>query len=238
MKYKQRDACAWYREYRARKSMKKKYLLGGLAIAVAGALACLGIEYAVNRNSELRLKDTPKRIEQRIFPDEFYNNLERKLDINSASETKPAERKPVSYKTSNFSKDSDEVLLARMLFGEARNCSDEEKVAVAYTALNRAKDGKKWNGTDIRGTVLKKWQYSCFNSSDPNREKLMNPEAYDSKAWEKCLEISTGVLAGKCQDPTNGATHYFNPSVVSPKWAKSMERKEVKGTKHEFYRKS
>jgi len=121
-----------------------------------------------------------------------------------------------SYKTLDFSKDTNEVLLARMLFGEARNCSDLEKVAIAYTAINRASDGKKWNGETIKESILKPWQYSCFNKDDPNREKLMNPEKYDAKSFEKCLQISRDVLSEKYKDQTNGATHYFNPDVVKP----------------------
>ena len=151
-------------------------------------------------------------------------------------DNKPNEIKPISYKTNDFKKDSEEVLLARMLFGEARNCSNQEKIAVAYTAINRVNDNKRWNGTNIKGVILKPWQYSCFNLNDPNRKKLMDPEKYDSKSWQTCLEIAKNVLSGNYSDSTNGATHYFNPSVVVPEWSKRMEKKEVQGTKHDFYR--
>lgn len=146
------------------------------------------------------------------------------------------------YRVSDFSKDSDEVLLARMLFGEARNCSDMEKIAVAYTAINRANDGKKWNGESVRGAILKPWQYSCFNENDSNRDKLMNPEKYDKQAFARCLDIARDVLAGKYKDPT-GATHYFNPETAKPKWADKIRRlgrikvdNEGNLSKHEFYR--
>ena len=139
--------------------------------------------------------------------------------------------------TDDFSEDSDEVLLARMLFGEARSCSDEEKTAVAYTVLNRVDDGKRWNGTTIRGVVLKPWQYSCFNRNDPNKEKLKDPEKYDKISWERCLGVAQGVVSRESKDFTKGATHYFNPNVVNPSWASKMTRiGRIGNSKHVFYR--
>jgi N-acetylmuramoyl-L-alanine amidase len=145
-----------------------------------------------------------------------------------------------NYKTKDFSNDSDRVLLARMIFGEARGCSEIEKIAVAYTAMNRLRDGKKWNGERIREVILCPFQYSCFNSEDKNREKLMNPESGEPEAWKECLKISERVLSREISDPTKGATHYFNPEHANPNWKDSMRKigkiKTEKGlSAHEFY---
>ncbi len=147
----------------------------------------------------------------------------------------------LDYKTEDFSEDTDEVLLARMIFGEARGLSEIEKIAVGYTAVNRANDNVKWNGSDVRSAVLKSKQYSCFNSNDPNREKLMNPMDYEPSEFIKCLDISRKILDGTAEDFSNGATHYFNPSVVSPSWKNRMHKigKIDTGNKlsvHEFYK--
>ena len=146
------------------------------------------------------------------------------------------------YATTNFVNDSETVLLARMIFGEARSCVDLEKIAVAYTTINRATDGKKWNGETVKDAILKPNQYSCFNRGDANRRKIMDPEKYDAMAFERCLEIAEKVLSGKYDDPTNGATHYFNPKSARPKWAGRMQKigkiqvgKNDK-SKHEFYK--
>lgn len=141
----------------------------------------------------------------------------------------------------DFAKDNDETLLARMIYGEARGEELEERIAVGYTAVNRANDGVKWNGTDIRSVVLKPKQYSCFNEDDVNREKLLNPEKDDAKTWEECLDVAEGILNGKYEDPTQGATHYFNPKLCQPSWAKKMEKigrikTKLGESKHEFYR--
>jgi len=143
-----------------------------------------------------------------------------------------------NYKVEDFNLDSDQVILARMIFGEARNCSDLEKVAVAYTALNRANDGKVWNGTNVKEAVLKKWQYSCFNKDDPNLPKLKNPEKYDFNSFQKCLEIAGKVLKGEYKDPTNGATHYHTKEI-NPNWKNSptmIPKTTPADFKHNFYR--
>jgi|SRR3989344_4213166 len=158
------------------------------------------------------------------------NSLEKRIEIKSAGSPQQ-----VNYITSDFSKDSDAVLLARMLYGEARNCSDNEKIAIAWTAVNRANDGKKWNGETVRGAILKPLQYSCFNTGDPNRAKLMNP---DGHYFERCLEVAEGVLNGTHKDNTKGAMHYHT-IAINPKWAESkkMRAKNVPANfKHKFYR--
>ena len=152
---------------------------------------------------------------------------------------KKVERVPVSYKTNDgsFSGDSDKVLLARMIYGEARSESRSERVAIAYTVLNRIGDGKKWNGETVQDVILTPSQYACFNLGNPNREKLMNPEHkdYSPKEWNGCLDIAGGVLSGKFSDPTNGATNYFTDKT--PKWAKNMESTgRVNRGPHTFYR--
>jgi len=138
-----------------------------------------------------------------------------------------------------FSADSDEVLLARMLFGEARNCSDEEMIDVAYTAVNRANDGKRWNGETLREAILKPWQYSCFNSGDPNLPKLKDPKKYDPESWERCLRIARGVVSGEYEDKNKGATHYFAKGTRRPAWADSSQMIDIlepEKYKHDFFR--
>ena len=134
-----------------------------------------------------------------------------KIGLKSESKNK--------YYTDDFSKDSDGVLLARMIFGEARDCSYLERAAVGCTAVTRANDRKNWNGETIRQAILKPWQYSCFNENDPNKNVLMNPESYDAKSFYECLDVSKKILDGKVEDPSK-ITHYFNPKLGRPKWAR------------------
>jgi len=152
---------------------------------------------------------------------------------------KKIERVSISYKTNDgsFSGDSDEVLLARMIYGEARSEKESERIAVAYTVLNRIGDGVKWNGETVGDVILTPSQYSCFNIGNKNRKKLMDPENrdYSPKEWGGCLDVAKGVLNGRFLDPTQGATNYFTGKV--PKWAKKMKSTgRVNGGPHTFYK--
>ena len=143
----------------------------------------------------------------------------------------------------DFSKDSDEMLLAKMLYGEARSCSTAEKVDVAYTAVNRAGDNKKWNGTTLRGVILCKskkgvHQYSCFNKNDPNLPKLENLDLSD-KTLKECLQVSEDVLSGRYRAQNKEYTHYYAKGSRKPGWAGSKEMidlPEPSDYKHDFFK--
>lgn len=152
-----------------------------------------------------------------------YSGLEALAD-----ESKQNLSKKRKYQTSDptFSEDSDEVLLARMLFGEARSCSDLEKVAIGYTAVNRVNDSAKRFGRSLKEVILAKGQYSCFNKSKENkknRAKLMNPESYESEVFRNCLSIAQGLLKRNYKDPA-GANHYHEANIEQPSWANKMKR--------------
>ena len=123
------------------------------------------------------------------------------------------------------------LLLAGLIFGEARGCQATAKIAVAFTVLNRV-EAQTWFGETHHAVMLKKWQYSCFNRGDPNRKKILNPLDYEPlEVWQECYQLAEGILEGKFLDPTTkygkeGGTHYFDRSLQSPpKWAGQLEFK-------------
>jgi len=206
------------------------------AVFLAGALT-----YAVLSGFREGWKQASKpNLETKVVSVEDNADFMTKY-IKSEQKTK---LNPNAYKTEDFSQDSDKVLLARLLFGEARNCNRNEKIAVAYTVINRVNDGKKWNGENIREVILKPWQYSCFNKKDVNLEKLKNPLYYSEKyfnyngmAFEECLEVAEEVLDGKYSELNKGQTHYFNPKTANPSWKDKLEKiGKIGNSKHEFYR--
>ncbi len=171
------------------------------------------------------------------------NKPERKK--SHKKEATPFQQKIKKMRVANyadFGNDPDEVLLAKMLFGEARSCSDLEKVAVAYTPLNRAEDGVAWNGRTLKEAILEPFQYECFNLGNANRDKLKAPNKYDSKSFDQCLKVARDVLSGRYQDPTNGATTYYNPTTIKePERFKKMQKIGRINTsqgpsKHVFYK--
>lgn len=209
-----------------------------ISLALAGILLYGGWKYMTNQS---RANAKPN-LETKVVQTTDTNNTNSMNDLESEKlvSYKPNEAyksekvKPhIEYKTSDFSKDSDRIILARAIYGEARNCSDEEKIAVAHTVINRVNDGKKWNGENVKDVILKPWQYSCFNKNDVNYEKLKNP---DKKIFERCLKVADEVLQGKYENLNKGQTHYFNPKVVKPKWADKMYKiGKIGNSKHEFY---
>lgn len=147
-----------------------------------------------------------------------------------------------SYKIlRELSKMTDEELLARLVWGEARGESLDGQIAVANVVMNRVKSGKYGGVGGVKGVCLKPWQFSCFNANDPNLKLMLEPYGgHDSSTFKQCLMVAKMILAGLCRDNTIGSTHYFNPDVVSGGWPKSWNRKTmVKKTtigRHVFYR--
>jgi spore germination cell wall hydrolase CwlJ-like protein len=103
----------------------------------------------------------------------------------------------------------------------AFEASDEMgKVAVAYVVLNRKKSGR-W-GDNIEAVVTHPGQFEPWMTRQRDIETLsVNDPRYQSAAI-----IADAVLSGRTPDPTAGATHFLNPTVVRdrrggslPSWA-------------------
>ena len=112
------------------------------------------------------------------------------------------------------------ILLAVLEWREASNQPYDGKLAVAWTVRNRVlKPGKSWYGDDWEEVVLKRWQYTSFEKSDPQSTKLPGDPSKD-KSWEDSLRAAEAAYLGQGQDPSLGSTHYFAPkSVAKPAWA-------------------
>lgn len=114
------------------------------------------------------------------------------------------------------------------LLGEARGLHYPiGMVEVSWVIRNRVA-AKKWWGSTERAVCLYPWQFSCWNANDPNRAKLLKWPQSDP-IYLKALDIAAGTMIGAAggmigtgDDPTNGATHYFNhliiPQASWPKW--------------------
>ena len=88
--------------------------------------------------------------------------------------------------------------------------------------------------SDIQEVLLKPDQYCPFKILE---RKLKNPFDYNCSGIIKSLELAEGILGGYVEDPTNGATHFFNPTKASPKWAEKLDYiGEIGESQHLFYR--
>jgi len=91
----------------------------------------------------------------------------------------------------------------------------EAQRAVVWTIQNRAALGG-WFGKDAVSVILKPYQFSSFNSGDPNALKFPSSDDPIFK------EIILLVLTPGPDDPTDGSTHYYSGDVV-PSWAAEMK---------------
>lgn len=113
-------------------------------------------------------------------------------------------------------------LIPDYLFGivcvymEAEGEPYKGKVAVAEVILRR-KDRKYMSDGTVAGTVLRKYQFSGFNTDSTNRVRSFKIDTADPnvndcvKAWAE---------AGRGSDLVPGVLHYYNPKLCDPAWAK------------------
>jgi hypothetical protein len=133
--------------------------------------------------------------------------------------TKRKKKRKNKYATTDPSRDPDDILLARMLYGETRASyiTDAERRAVGFVAINRRDDPEDRWGSTLREVILSPRQYSCFNPDDPNRPIVLNPEADNPQVFYHLLELARTILNGKCKDPVH-ANHYHERTLERPDW--------------------
>ena len=113
----------------------------------------------------------------------------------------------------------EDILLAMLIWGEARSESERGKLAVGSVVRNRVLSGK-FGGDTWRNVILKPWQFSCFNLTDPNRGKLLEPLKHDTaETWDSCYGAARSVYTGEISDETGRATHYYVAGSKTPFWA-------------------
>jgi spore germination cell wall hydrolase CwlJ-like protein len=120
----------------------------------------------------------------------------------------------------NYEPEERDYLIRTIAF-EAPDEPDEGKAAVAYVILNRKRSGR-W-GDNIKDVVTHPWQFEPWMTRRKEMEKL----SLDDPRYQSAARIADAVLTGQMPDPTAGATHFLNPTVVRqrrggslPSWAR------------------
>lgn len=125
---------------------------------------------------------------------------------------------------------ADLEILARIVKGECPpDMPWEGKVAVAAVVLNRVE--RPGYPKSVRGVAHQPLQFSCYNANV--RQRL-----YYGPVPQWCFDAARAAARG--EDPSGGATHYFNPYLVRPSWARNLRFIKRIGhnanTTHDFYK--
>jgi spore germination cell wall hydrolase CwlJ-like protein len=138
----------------------------------------------------------------------------------------------------DLSKDQD--ILARTLYGEARNEYNHPKaglaalIAVGNVVMNRVSEDS-WYGKTPLDVCLKPFQFSCWNQKDPNRPVIMKIGKEDD-VFQVCLEIAGKILKGTLPDLTRGSNHYYSTTLeIPPVWA-DPKYFAIQIGRHRFYK--
>ena len=132
-------------------------------------------------------------------------------------------------------------VMARTLWGEARGEGMAGMQAVANVILNRVAISRRlggyWWGNSVLQVCHKPYQFSCWNKTDPNYQKLISVDK-DDMHFATALRVAHRAMLGFLKDETNGATHYHARSIAPadiPNWASGKRPSAVVG-RHIFYR--
>ena len=128
-------------------------------------------------------------------------------------------------------------IVALTLWGEGRGEGRDGQIAIWHVINNRANASKTHpcylfgDGT-MSSACLVKYQFSCWNANDPNRDKILAMNANDP-GYIYALESARRAAA--TFDPTSGATHYKVSSIPWPKdWGVKVDPLITIGH-HSFY---
>lgn len=163
-------------------------------------------------------------------------HLDLDIKLNSSPNNKDKDISQISTVdnpkwTGEYNNDTEQMILARAIWGEARGASEEARIAVAWSIKNRIGKRKSWD--TYHNIILQPSQYSAFWETPPKDSNLKalrdplgttdNPD--DHKKWREIYEIAGSVIARDIPDPTKGATHYYDDSINPPFWADDFKIK-------------
>ena len=125
---------------------------------------------------------------------------------------------------------SDLEILARTIEAEASGEEYTGKIAVGAVIANRASSGSYGSSGGIKGVILKKAQFSPWNSFTGGAKGEQGKDMMALKASDDSYRAANAILTGGYTDPTNGSTHYVNESAAQGQEWISIMKSSKKGT--------
>ncbi|MGQ0565578.1 MAG: cell wall hydrolase [Gemmobacter sp.] len=109
---------------------------------------------------------------------------------------------------------NDRELLARTIEAEAGGEGYDGMLAAGSVIANRAAAS---NG-NLRGVILAPGQFSAWNSLTGYAGGQGGLDMNAMRPSEEAYRVADAIQSGDYQDPTGGATHYYNPNAADPDW--------------------
>ena len=134
-------------------------------------------------------------------------------------------------------------IMALTVWAESRGESHLGQRAVAWVIRNRFEHPGWWSRTEgfpygsIAAVCRCPWQFSCWNSNDPNRARLDDPETRERADYLAIRALCKNVLVEpQSADPSRRADHYCTKEASrKTKWALTRTPCAEIGN-HRFYR--
>lgn len=110
----------------------------------------------------------------------------------------------------------DEEIATATVWMEASGEPPEGRRGVAWVLVNRLNSGRY--GKSLADVCLSPFQFSCWNTSDPNRRRMARTPETDPVLLDCGAALQEAQAGGT--DPTQGATLYYADSMTTPpEWA-------------------
>ncbi len=114
---------------------------------------------------------------------------------------------------------TDQQALALVQFAETKDL--EDAINVGNVVKNRALNPKRY-GEGIQGVIFKPSQFSGVNSKEWKKALSGKLTPQEKAIYDQFYQAAGQILINALPDTTDGATHYFNPKLVKPKWSEKM----------------
>lgn len=113
---------------------------------------------------------------------------------------------------------SDRELLAKTLQAEAGNQGLPGMLAAGSVIMNRVNLPGYGNG--LQDVILKPGQFSAWNKYTGYAGGEQGQDMAAITPSQQAYQVAEMLLSGQYEDPTKGATHYYNPDISSPSWGR------------------
>ena len=128
--------------------------------------------------------------------------------------------------------------MALNVYNEARGEPFIGKSAVAWVVMNRVDDSRYYDSpceVIYAGDMVKTWKgnwvhvrnrcsFAWVCDGNPDNDVPIINNSIDQRNWDDSLIAAKYALDRVSEDPTGGATHYYNHNLVQPNWGYPVTR--------------